>query len=83
MVVYAKAMLVPALFNKAKMAILRRASSLRKMNRMENAILRKQLISIPIVGIKVGEFHTFERTSIPEFLDYVLRNIVSMLVAYQ
>ena len=45
-------------------------------------ILEKQLLSIPPMGIKVGEFHVLERTSIPTFLHYVLTNIVNMLVAF-
>ena len=83
MVVYAKALLVPALFVKARVAIQQRLSRHRKMKKFENAIIQKQLISIPPVGIKVGEFHVLERTSIPVFLDYVARNIVSLLVALQ
>ena len=82
-VLYAKALLVPGIFKKAKVAILHRLSRYRKMNKFENAIIQKQLISIPPVGIKVGEFHVLERTSVPVFLDYVIRNIVSMLVALQ
>ena len=81
-VVYAKALRVPVLFENSKIAILRRASRRRKMNKLENAILQKRLMSVPPVGIKVGGCHILERTSIPTFLDYVLRNIVSMLVAY-
>ena len=82
-VVYAKAMLVPSLFKQEKRAVRYRAGRSRKMNKVENTILQTRLLSIPSVGIKVGEFYTFERNSIPVFLDYVLRNIVSMLVAYQ
>ena len=82
-VIYAKAMLVPSLFDKAKWAVGQRAGRSRKMIKIENTILQKRLLAIPQMGIKVGEFHTFERTSIPEFLDYVLRNIVSMLVVHQ
>ena len=82
-VVYAKALLVPALFDKARVAILQRLSRHRKMGKFEKAVMQKQLISIPPLGIKVGEFHVLERTSIPVFLDYVVRNIVSLLVALQ
>lgn len=45
-------------------------------------ILEKQFKSIPPVGIKVGEFHMLERTSTPVFLNYVLTNVVNMLVAF-
>ena len=82
-VVYAKAVLVPALFDKARVAILQCLSKHRKMNKFENAIIQKQLISIPPLGIKVGEFHVLERNAIPVFQDYVVRNIVSLLVAQQ
>ena len=39
-----------------------------------------QLKSIPAVGIKVGNFHTLERVSTPVFVDYVICNIVDLLV---
>lgn len=40
------------------------------------------LKSISLVGIKVGEFHMLERASTPIFIDYVVINIVNMLMAY-
>ena len=33
-------------------------------------------------GIKVGHFHTLERTSTPMFLQFVVENVVGMLVSY-
>ena len=45
-------------------------------------VLEKQFKSIPNVGIKVGEFHMLERTSTPIFVQYVLTNVMNMLVAF-
>ena len=45
-------------------------------------ILGRQLRSIPSVGIKVGEFHTLERTSTPVFLDFVVKYVVSMVMGF-
>ena len=42
----------------------------------------RQARSIQPVGIKVGGFHTLERLSTPIFIQYVLANVVNMLVAY-
>ena len=39
-----------------------------------------QVRSIPSVGLRVGDFHVLERLSTPIFIDYVIRNIVNLLV---
>ena len=45
-------------------------------------VARKQLESTPSFGLKVGDFHMLERESTPIFVDFVLRNIVNLLVMY-
>ena len=40
----------------------------------------RRVRSIPSVGLKVGDFHMLERESTPIFMDYVLKNIVNLLV---
>ena len=45
-------------------------------------ILERQLRSIPKFGVKVGEFHTLERAATPNFVDFVFKNIVNLLVIY-
>ena len=47
-----------------------------------NKFIQRRLKSVPKLGIKVGEFHTLERTSTPDFVGFVAVNIVNMLVAY-
>ncbi|CAG7719495.1 unnamed protein product [Allacma fusca] len=37
--------------------------------------------SIPNIAIRVGRFRNLERTSTPEFVDFVLRNLVGLLLA--
>ena len=80
-VLYQKGFKVPGLIIKAKIACRLRARSLN--NKAERDGMRKKLRSIPPVGVKVGEFHTLERTSTPVFLHYVLVNIVNMLVTFK
>ena len=78
---YAKAFKVPDLFGEAKALLRVRIGRL--ANRAERKIWQMEVMSIPSVGIQVGEFHTLERTSTPVFLHYVLSNMVNMLVAYR
>ena len=78
---YEKGFKVPALFEKAKANLMLRWSS--ELGKPERKMLKRQLRSIPSMGIKVGEFHLLERTSTPVFLHYVLTNIVNMLVAHK
>ena len=78
---YQKAFKVPHLIEKARMAC--KLSGQRLASRAQYRGIEKQLRSIPPVGIKVGEFHMLERTSTPLFLQYVLTNIVNMLVTFK
>ena len=49
---------------------------------VKNKVLTRQLRSIPSMGIKVGKFHTLERASTPVFLDFVVKNIVTLLIGF-
>ena len=80
-VVYDKAFKVPELITKVRSALRLPTRSVR--DEAQRNGLYKQLRSIPAVSVKVGEFHMMERTSTLEFLDYLLTNIVSMLVTFQ
>ena len=81
MLLYENGFKVPEKFHKAKSTLRLRGSG---RGRGKNwKVLDRQLMPIPSVGIKVGEFHMLERTSTPLFLHYVLTNIVNMLVAYR
>ena len=79
--IYEKGFKVPDMFRRAKNMLRLHGSRYGRTNQWK--ILDRQLMSIPPVGIKVGEFHMLDRTSTPIFLHYVLTNIVNMLVAYQ
>ena len=79
-VIYGKGFQIPEVFIKAKNLIRSQANRCRGSVRRKT--VERKLLSIPAVGIEVGEFHTLERTSSPVFLDYVLTNVVSMLVAF-
>ena len=78
--VYQKGFMVSDEFERAKNLL--RLIAVRNGNTLQRKILKRQLMSIPSVGIKVGGFHMLERTSTPIFLDYVLKNVVNMLVAF-
>ena len=78
--VYEKGFQVSDTFQKAKTLL--RFHATRNGRVGERKILEKQFMSIPPVGIKVGEFHSLERTSTPVFLHYVLMNVVNMLMAF-
>ena len=74
--VYARGFKVRLTFGKVVKTML---DSLRRRNR---GVMERQVRSVLPMGIKVGNFHTLERISTPRFLDFVLNNIVSMLVMY-
>ena len=78
---YEKGFKVPDQIQQAKSLLRLRAKRRGGLVRMKALV--RELISIPPVGVKVGEFHMMERTSALVFLHYVLTNIVNMLVAYR
>ena len=81
--IYGKAFKTPALFEMAvQETLLQLGKETKSGAHLQRKILARQLKSIPLMGVQVGEFHTLERTSIPIFVHYVLTNIVSMLVAF-
>ena len=43
--------------------------------------LRKRVGSVPPVGIRLGNFGTFEREATPIFVDFVIRNIAGLLLS--
>ena len=78
-IVYEKAFEIPSRFTQAVQKIL---VHLPKGRNRKGQAVAKQLRSISKLGIQVGEFHTFERASTPVFIDFVVTNVVNMLVAY-
>ena len=83
---YEKAFKTPTLFRQAIRAELMNLGTGKYRQAwtpaQQNMVRCRQLRSIPSIGIQVGQFHTLERTSTPVFLDFVLGNIVSMLMAF-
>ena len=77
---YEKGFKVAALFDETKATLILQARN--GMNGTDWKVFKRQVRSIPTVGVKVGEFHMLERTSTPVFLHYVLANVVNMLVVY-
>ena len=73
---FGKTFEIPQLFDEAK------SLALLQVHGQRRGALRRQILSIPSTGIKVGSFHTFEQASTPIFLDFVLKNIVNLLVTY-
>ena len=76
---YDKAFKVPVLFQR----VTQRAMLVTHVGNAEaSKIFKRQMRSFPRVGIKVGEFNMMERESTMNYIDFVLNNIVSLLVAY-
>ena len=75
-VIYEKAFKIPELFEQVAV------SALLHLRGDRRDVFRRQIQSIPRTGIKVGNFHKMERESTLIFMDFVVKNIVNMLVAY-
>ena len=80
-VIYGKALEVPERISKTRNALSLAANRLK--NRADWKRIERQVRSIPLVGVKVGEFHVLEKMSTPVFLDFVLNNVVNLLVTFK
>ena len=80
-VLYGNAYRIPALFQEIKVLLKFRGQQI--TNHGNRRLLVRRVVSLPAVGIRVGQFHMLERASVPVFLNYVLTNVVSMLVVYK
>ena len=79
--VYDKAFTIPdGIQNLKRILKLRLVRKRGKALLMTTKALEMQLNSIPLVGLRVGDFHMMERVSTPVFMDYVVRSIVNLLV---
>ena len=76
-VIYEKAFKIPQLFDQAA------SCALLRIRRNRTNVFRRQILSIRRTGIRVGHFHQMERTSTLIFLNYVVTNIVNMLVSFR
>ncbi|CAG7784866.1 unnamed protein product [Allacma fusca] len=79
-ITFSKAFQVPGDFVEMKRNILFLSRKLSAAE--EKRIITRLLKSIPDVGVKIGRFQTFERTSTPTFFDFIVNNVVSLLVAH-
>ena len=81
---YGRAFKIPPLFQEtSRSAVLQvQACGSMGMSEEDAKIFRRQIRSIPRVGVRVGAFHMIESVSVLIFIDYIASNIVSMLVAY-
>ena len=80
-IVYEKAFAIPtgveSLRNELLVIVHKKRTTLL---RREGMIMLRKIRSIPNFGIRVGDFHMMERTSTPIFIDFVIRNVVNLLV---
>ena len=80
-IMYERAFAIPKMVRLAVAQLLLRTGTGSCTQRFKNEMGR-QLRAIPAIGIQVGHFHTFERVATPVFIDYVLRNVVGLLVMH-
>ena len=81
-IVNEKAFQIPAMMKITKV-LLRLRSEERCRNLEWKLMMKQQVRSIQVMGVKVGEFHMLERMSTPAFVHYAIIHVASMLVAYK
>ena len=79
-ILYEKAFMIPKMVKRTKTIMMLRILKDTSMTTHFMAKMKRRLRSIPACGVRVGHFHMLERLSTPLFVDYVLRNVVGLLV---
>ena len=83
-VVYSNAFIVPQNMDRVKRQFLMAARRFngKKLNSVDMfPLFVREMRRFRNVGIRVGNFHTMERESTPIFIDFVVKQLVSLLVA--
>ena len=81
-IMYERAFAIPKLVRVTKSLVMLRAGTVSRTPGFKHR-MEQRLRSVPAMGIQVGHFHTFERVATPVFIDYVLRNVVGLLVIHR
>ena len=79
-VVYEKAFAIPKGVAELKNELLVAVHGKEMRFRSEGQVMVKKIRAVPSFGIRVGSFHMMGRTSTPIFVDFVIRNVVNLLV---
>ena len=79
-VFYEKAFAIPDGAKDLKSEMLVVVHGNRMIPKAEKVRQAKKIRAIPSLAIRVGDFHTMERTSTPVFIDFVVRSVMSLLV---
>ena len=80
-VMYERAFFVTELVQRAKLQLNMAITQAFDIDGRTKKYMRKRVDSVPAVGIKVSNFHKFERASTPSFLDFVIRNVAGLLLS--
>ena len=78
-VVYEKAFAIPENAEAVKKTLLFHRSG---RSYEELRLFRKCIRSVPNWGISVGGFHYMERTSTPQFVNFVVQNVAGALISF-
>ncbi|CAG7716679.1 unnamed protein product [Allacma fusca] len=75
-----KAFGIPDMMGELKETIL--MISIHRKDKRGHGLITKQVKAIRNTGIKVGCFHTFERTTTPKFLHFVITSLGTLLIGF-
>ena len=82
-VVYEKAFSIPTNAEDVKKTLLLCHGARQSHSHEQIRQFRKCIGSVPNWGISVGGFHYLERTSTPNFVDFVVQNVVGALISFR
>ena len=81
---YNAAVWMPSRFEQLKRNILRVAINTNRTRAGSTVTAyRRRLRSIPKMCVRIGNFHSFSRTTTPEFVDFVVQKVCSLLLAFR
>ena len=82
-IAYGRGFRIPLLGQKVADSLILRLKLLPNLTEAELLGMVKRVGSIRSMSIRVGSFHQLERASTPTFLDFAIRYIVRLIIAYR
>ena len=82
-IMYDKGFAIPRCFDKMKRSLIFRLKMLKNLTEIERFKAEKQLKSIRTMSIRVGSFHHLQRVSTPTFIDFSVKNVARLVMAFR
>ena len=81
--IYSQGFSIPRRMKRLRSSLVMKLGKFDFVTDQRRGILKRQVESIGNVAVRVGQFHYLERISTPRYLDFCVKNIMRLVMAYR